>query len=366
MKGMTAFSRISDVSEYLIEESLELFEQKAAAPAPKPQSAFSRFMNSGWGVAAVCALVSVFVMGGIIWASFNPPSGRPDDPVTETQEETVIETEPENESEIQTTDESEPEPEEVTTEANGGWPGGTFLIVRRSPDVIALGELNTELGVEEIGLDAGKLRYDVEVFVKDPEIVELVSVDKYAIFDSGIGDVALRGLKEGSTTLILKYIYKPTGAWKATIIPITVEKPAEREDETTAFVDTSDVWEVFFTETHSKRVYTVKEGETFDRFYVEFRCVDCRNLWHPTNCSYDGVEFRYEDYRIDATTPNEGVVEVLSCDKYAIMNTCDLGGITVKGLREGTTPLLLTLTHIPTGKTVTAEATVVVMAASDS
>ena len=145
-----------------------------------------------------------------------------------------------------------------------------------------------------------------------------------------------------------------------------MEKPAEREDETTAFVDTSDVWEVFFTETHSKRVYTVKEGETFDRFYVEFRCVDCRNLWHPTNCSYDGVEFRYEDYRIDATTPNEGVVEVLSCDKYAIMNTCDLGGITVKGLREGTTPLLLTLTHIPTGKTVTAEATVMVMAASDS
>ena len=66
MKGMTAFSRISDVREYLIEESLELFEGKAAAPAPKPQNAFSRFANSGWFVAAVCTLVAVCVMGGII------------------------------------------------------------------------------------------------------------------------------------------------------------------------------------------------------------------------------------------------------------------------------------------------------------
>ena len=87
MKGMTAFSRISDVREYLIEESLELFEGKAAAPAPKPQNAFSRFMSSGWFVAAVCTLVAVCVMGGIIWAGFNPPSGRPDDPVTDTQTE---------------------------------------------------------------------------------------------------------------------------------------------------------------------------------------------------------------------------------------------------------------------------------------
>ena len=45
-----------------------------AAPVRKRErgpSAFSRFVNSGWGVAIICALVAVSVMGGIIWAGFN-------------------------------------------------------------------------------------------------------------------------------------------------------------------------------------------------------------------------------------------------------------------------------------------------------
>jgi len=52
------------------------------------------------------------------------------------------------------------------------------------------------------------------------------------------------------------------------------------------------------------------------------------------------------------------VVELLPLDKYSIMNSCQRGGITVVGLREGSTTLALTMTHIPSGKSKTVEATV--------
>ncbi len=123
MKGMTVFACMSDIRENLIEESLELFEGKAAAPSPKPQSAFSRVTNSGWFVAAVCTLVAIFVMGGIIWAGFNPPSGRPDDPVTDTPSENAETT---LEPVVTTTgsEETTAEPDETTSDtsmSSGKW-----------------------------------------------------------------------------------------------------------------------------------------------------------------------------------------------------------------------------------------------------
>lgn len=295
---------------------------------------------------------------------FASDDGTDADTATDTMAVTEIETG--EKAPIASTGESESESENATIDASRDWPGGTFLYVRQAPAVIALGELNAELGVEELGNDANKLLYDVEVVVTDPEIVEIVSVDKYAIFDCGKGDVVLRGLKEGSTTLILKHIYKATGAYRETSIPLTVEDLAENEDETTAVVDTSDVWEVFFTRTGFNRVYAVEEGEIFDRFLVEFRCVDCNCLWHATNCPNYGVGFNYEDYSFDVVALRDGVVEILSCEKYAIMNTCQMGGIVVRGLREGTTTLQLTMTHIPTSKTATVEAAVVVVASAET
>lgn len=64
----------------------------------KSASAFSRFMNSGWGVVAVCALVAVSVMGGIIWAG-NQAGHQP--PVVTLEETTTpFEVESENEDYI--------------------------------------------------------------------------------------------------------------------------------------------------------------------------------------------------------------------------------------------------------------------------
>ncbi len=81
MKGITVFETMTDIREDYIRDA-ELDACFMAAPVRKRErgpSAFSRFMNSGWGVAIICAIVAVSVMGGIIWVGFHagdlPPAG---------------------------------------------------------------------------------------------------------------------------------------------------------------------------------------------------------------------------------------------------------------------------------------------------
>ena len=74
MKGMTALVCISDIDLDIIEESMVLFDSsKTVARAKgKELSGLSRFLNSGWGVAMICAVVSLTVLIAIIWAGQRP------------------------------------------------------------------------------------------------------------------------------------------------------------------------------------------------------------------------------------------------------------------------------------------------------
>ena len=95
---------MNGIGEHLIVEAAEKlgFLNGSAvvvkAERRKGPSAFSRFMNSGWGVAAVCALVAVSVMGGIIWAGNQPEHPKGHQPSVDTHEETttIYETESQN------------------------------------------------------------------------------------------------------------------------------------------------------------------------------------------------------------------------------------------------------------------------------
>lgn len=93
---------MNGIGDHLIAEAAQKLGFLSDTPVthkPKRRSAFSRFMNSGWGVAAVCALIAVSVMGGIIWAG-NQPGVKP--PVVTPEETTApfeIESEIESENE---------------------------------------------------------------------------------------------------------------------------------------------------------------------------------------------------------------------------------------------------------------------------
>ncbi len=121
---------MNGIGEHLIVEAAEKlgFLNGGAvvikAERRKGPSAFSRFMNSGWGVAAVCALVAVSVMGGIIWAGNQPGTHQPAGETEETETRVEV-TEPlvipeETEPTLETTAEEQTSEEatsgEVTTE----------------------------------------------------------------------------------------------------------------------------------------------------------------------------------------------------------------------------------------------------------
>ena len=129
MTGRDAFEAMGGISDKLIMEAGDRLGILNAGVVKhkkdKAPSAFSRFMNSGWGVAAVCTLVAIGVMGGIIWAGNQPgsnlPAGRPvatdteaegnSSPHPNQQEETedVGEGQTEVQTEVQSEGESTPE-----------------------------------------------------------------------------------------------------------------------------------------------------------------------------------------------------------------------------------------------------------------
>lgn len=80
MTSLDLFEKFDGLNDrYIAEAEIPDAHLRATvASTPHRKGGFSRFFNSGWGVAVICALVAVSVMGGIIWAGFNagyvPPS----------------------------------------------------------------------------------------------------------------------------------------------------------------------------------------------------------------------------------------------------------------------------------------------------
>ena len=99
MKGQVIFEAMTNVRDELITEAAQALGLMGAAPAAKAPAAkssssrLSRFFGSGWGVAVICAAVSLSVLGGIIWAGQRPAGGPPViETVPVTDDETVPET----------------------------------------------------------------------------------------------------------------------------------------------------------------------------------------------------------------------------------------------------------------------------------
>ena len=90
MRGQLAFEAMSGLSDGLILEAAEAlgFTNERAAvvepPRKREPSALGRFFSTGWGVAILCAVVSLTVLSGIIWAGQQSPAGSPGGAETET------------------------------------------------------------------------------------------------------------------------------------------------------------------------------------------------------------------------------------------------------------------------------------------
>ena len=114
MSGMTLFISLNDVRDSIIEESLMLFDTPADILGSKEQNGFRRFLNSGWGVAMICVIVSLAVLIAIVQAGRNAPVTPPVPGTVETDGVTAPESEPEDPLETRQETESEADTEAVT------------------------------------------------------------------------------------------------------------------------------------------------------------------------------------------------------------------------------------------------------------
>ena len=76
MKGQDLFEAMSYVRDDIIEESLDMYEDADIVAPPVRESLLARFFQSNWGVAMICAVVSLSVLSGIIWAGHHDPFGH--------------------------------------------------------------------------------------------------------------------------------------------------------------------------------------------------------------------------------------------------------------------------------------------------
>lgn len=90
-KGFAAYHVLGHVADDLILDALLPEDQGVTAtPVKKERSRrLSAFLESGWGVGIICALVAVSVMGGIIWAGNQPGTGVPPGGTVELESETI-------------------------------------------------------------------------------------------------------------------------------------------------------------------------------------------------------------------------------------------------------------------------------------
>lgn len=99
------FKLLTAVRDEYILEAMPDYLRGGRVKRRKIDSPLVRFMNSGWGVAAVCVLVAASVMSGILWA------GRQPEPPITTPEETE-----ETSEAIDPTTESDPDTTEAPTD----------------------------------------------------------------------------------------------------------------------------------------------------------------------------------------------------------------------------------------------------------
>jgi hypothetical protein len=99
MKGQAAFEAMTNLREEFITEAAEMLgflgeslPTTTKVPRSRGDNLLTRFMSSGWGVAVICAVVSLSVLGGIVWAGQRPPVGGPGGNETETHTEIHTET----------------------------------------------------------------------------------------------------------------------------------------------------------------------------------------------------------------------------------------------------------------------------------
>lgn len=92
-KCFAAYNVLGYVADDMVVDAL-LPEDRGVGVAPvkkeRPRRLFA-FFESGWGVAIICALVAVSVMGGIIWAGNQPGTGVPPGGTVEPESQTTDE-----------------------------------------------------------------------------------------------------------------------------------------------------------------------------------------------------------------------------------------------------------------------------------
>ena len=194
MKGITVFETLTDIREdYIRDAELDAcFLTASIHKKERDPSAFSRFMNSGWGVAIVCALVAVSVMGGIIWAG-QQPGNTP--PATESGQDSqnII---------LPTTDTSlESDTEEITLserteglifksngdgtcylQSIGGCMDEVIVIPEVSPDGDTVTAIGTNAFVLPDSQGGGSIRYNT--YVKRVELPGTITEIKASAFEN--------------------------------------------------------------------------------------------------------------------------------------------------------------------------------------
>ncbi len=238
-KGFAAYTALKSVADDLVMDALLPADGGSAVVAPiSRRRPVYEFFSHGWGVAVICALVAIAVMGGIIWAGQQPdietpPVGMPISP-GETKKETP-ETEQmpapdepmENESETDVPDTQESEVNAVVLHGlERKYIPPKFLCnsttLTEGEDGLQHGETADGLGFEGVMQSGETPPLPTVIWVKDGisdylDVAEGYTVKEFKVYDMDMQLVESGSAVQGfdSEEAVNRFIIKklPIGKW---------------------------------------------------------------------------------------------------------------------------------------------------------
>lgn len=272
---------------------------------------------------------------------------------------------------------------------------------------IAVGELvdSFRMMIPYMGLEheEDSLQHiDVEFSIDNNDVIEIVTYDIGLLLNHDEFDgLTVKGLKPGTATIIMTFIYKPTnGRCFSSKTTITVVDPnAPHQDETTAS-ETEEETEnhAMDCETETEASTGIPDVELYESYrgeYNDLRIVDypaqengglpSELLYMDSGCpvyrlkqgitfnafhlfaAYSSPDFNPSDFQVEVSVLEPEILEVVDVNsELVVVGDASLGGITVKALSPGVAHVFIKTTYIPTGGSDTLQVIVIVRDPSET
>ena len=250
---------------------------------------------------------------------------------------------------------------------SGEWPEACIIDIDSSKDVSIDVDEVYEMPYIAFAINADRYQskyqqgpeyYQFDVIVDDPDILEIVNIDKdklmnYEIMDGGL---TIKGLAPGETKITLVMTYLPTGGVYSVSTDVTVSAMYQYQ----AYPDDATYVSLCDGEPRTVVDPMVCDGVELADYLVNVSSgATYEDLISLTVIAFENGRDPADACTIEVTAKETNLVEIVSVDEQRLMGGYS-DGVTLKTLAAGTAHIYITFTNTASGQSSTLQMVLVI------